>query len=418
VDRPSRVQRSRVVESATDAVRRGALNAVEVMHALQSGDAGIAALIRARARLPQMPDLSETSINLTQFAQPPSQKQRATISELTRVLAEDGDFTPVDCFAVSAKNGTWSFLIRRLNAAWARRCERLTAPIKAILPEGTDTAASFHVMPGALVAAMFPYDYSPSKDSVEYVRLYGTGQIVVKAMVSYADATGVAALNAAWDAVCEAVVLPIIDKSASGIEGILGYLDELITDISLQCSWDGDEPIITQEMIDHLSEEAGLDPDDPDTYSGFAQYCRHSRLKAKRIVWDARSPEMRAWLQSNGHTDVGRVSKGLLALAEYANARTPLIKDGLEFDYSDEGYCCAFLQPLGTGLDDFFEGQMSCQLSEIQEGEIGIGRKGSKGPALRDVLDRAVVDAALVSAAISLINAASCPQVPQPPSAC
>lgn len=407
---PTPAQRGRLARRVADAVRRGSLRPREAIRALQGGDAGMAALLHRAVRLPQRPFLPAAALPLQAFDHAPGEHVRAPLADLMRVLASDGDLTPQDCRAIAAASGTFGNLVRRVNNAWNRRCARLTAPIKALLPEGTPLHSSYLVMPGALLAVLqpgvythLPYETCREADQPPDAHVVATGVLIVQSPVSYADPEGRAALHAAWDAVCSAVRSPFMESAENGLGMLVGYAEELLRDAALGCDWNGDEPVLTEELLVELGHEIGIDGEDPDMRDGLRSFLCYTRATAKAPRWKMQSPALLAWLESNTNTPLGQSVRTLLSLAKYAKRGPRIDRQSVAYEYSDEGLLPVCLLPTDTGLDGYFQYVIDQNFQNCAEAEVSVIRDPSTQASLGDVLDRLVIDAALVAAAASVL---------------
>jgi len=329
-----------------------------------------------------------------------------------RVLASDGDLTPEDCRAIAAASGTFGNLVRRVNNAWNRRCARLTAPIKALLPEGTSLHSSYVVMPGALLAVLqpgvytqLPYETCREADQPPDAHAFASGGLIVQSPVSYADPEGCAALHAAWDALSDAVSSPLMESAENGLGLLIGYADELLRDAALGCEWIGGQPVLTEDMLTELGHEIGIDADDPDMRDGLRKFLCYTRATATAPRWKAHSLAMRSWLQNAANSRLGQSVRTILTLAKYAKRVTRLDPKSIAHEYSDEGLLPVCLLPTDTGLNGYFDYVIDQNYQNSSEAEVTVIRNRSTLASLGDVLDRLVIDAALVAAAASVLSA-------------
>jgi hypothetical protein len=409
---PSPAQRGRVALQAIQALREGRLSARELTHALGQGDGGIAAMLHRRGTVWQRPVLSPETICLKAFEQAPGEHVREPLAELMRVLAADGDLTADDCRAITDPAGTFGILVRRINNAWNRRCERLTAPIRALLPPDVHLHPSYLVMPGALLAALQPgvfthppYDSRRNGDEPPDVQVCATGRLIVPDPSSHEDPEARAALHAAWNALAQAIDSPFMESADNGLSSLVGYADELLNDAALGCEWNGDDAVISDGVLQELSDEIGIDGSDPEMRDGMRAFLRFSRKAAKAPRLAHRSAAMRAWCAKSSESPIGRTVTILLALAKLATRGPRVNREAVQRDYSDEGLLPVCLLPQGTGLDGYFDYCIDQNFQHCGEAEVALTRSEDSGVPLGQLMDRTILDAALVAAAASVVAA-------------
>lgn len=418
---PTPAQRGRVALQAIRAVKRGTLAASEALRAARDGDAGLAALLGRHANTPQRPELRPESFALQAFDRAPGRHVRQPLADLMRVLAQDGDLTTEDSHAIAGPAGTFGTLVRRVNAAWNRRCDRLTAPVRALLPADVPLRSSYLVMPGALMAVLQPgiYTHQPYEsireaDEPPDAQVFATGQLVVTEPASHKEPEARAALAAAWNALSAAIDSPFMESAQNGLATLVGYADELLSDAALGVEWQDDEPLISDRQLQELADEIGLDASSPDRLMEMRDYLRYAKATAKAPRWKPRSVAMRSWLSSNDGTPVGQAVTVLRKLTALAARGPHPDRDAITREYSDEGLLPVCVLPIDTGLDGYFEFVIDQNFQNCGEAEVQIILDKGKGASLGDLLDRLVLDAAIVAAAASVVAHATPRPDPEP----
>lgn len=405
---PTAHLRGRAALQAVEALRTGRLRPATVQRALAAGDAGMARLFMRRHRLPPRARIARGAIALQGHDRRLSPNVRDGLADLIRVFAADGDLSLQDCRDIAGNDGCNSLLLRRLASAWARRCDRVSAPVRACLPTDSSGRGAFFVMPMALLVALGSDYYARIYDEAEVdgrplacVGVNSDRDVVTSRWNHVGDRV---AVRAAWNAVLGTLQAPLMESADAGLSTLIGYPEELLRDMALTCRWDGDQPRIDDAMIEELGEEIGLDATQARDREGVVDYLRFVRENDRAQHWTIRHADFQAWRRERLDTPAATVVERLLALHDLARAFRKRSTPAVTWDFSEEGLMPVCLRPVGIGIDGYVDQVLQDTWGHQSDGEA-VAYCDAGGPAaMGRALDRIVFDAALASAAARIVE--------------
>lgn len=418
---PTPEERTRAARALAARVRTGQITPKQVTRAVAGGDLGVAQLLSQLACQVPRPRLAPDALALPGAEPHLSRAVREALAELTRTLATDGDLNHRALATISAPGVSLTTVIHTLLKAWANRCARIDAPIRAVLPRGEIRhLRHFGVLPGVLfhllVIASGRYTGARDADDEEPIPdvvVTAADEMILRAPLPSTDREAQAAQVAVWNAVAGAVFLPLMECASAVLEVRTGYYLEMLRDAALASADANTAAEVSEDVFTALDDQIGIDVSSDEMRQNIFTFFQFLRAEHEGPHWKAQHPACRRWLANPRNARAATAFKRALALAKLAR-RAPALNDD-DYDLSEESDALppmAYLLPRDIGLEGYFAEILNEEAMQVGISDLLIRRKPSSQVSLGALLDRAITDAAITNAVTGVFNS-----IPEPASA-
>ncbi|WNL48498.1 hypothetical protein RKE25_22470 (plasmid) [Dyella sp. BiH032] len=397
--------RATAARTVIKALRAGVVEPGDVDRALRQRGNRVFALMAKHAKLPDLPALPRKSLKATKEIRVLSQHVVDGLAHWLRAFHASGDLT-ADEVTEAVESGADMDLATCAMRGWTRFFDRTCD--EAAIPHPKNVYSCYDVLPAPLhrVFACLKDSYSIDGAFSNSDGDVGDGIVVVMNDTPFVGFPTnparhpalYAEVNRLWDVISAGGHGLTMMESKYAANYVLGSMDEGLSDLEQNVTWEGNEPSYDADALDCLTDcwgWGGPDDIDPDNLREILKF----RRAARRATDDADIGKSKP-LPKRG--PAARLLKGLNAVATAVHATERARVDRVIRDHSDGMAFYASVTPTHSALDDLYEQAMQGHGEDAHA--VHLAPKDMKKPSeLLAVAKAAIISASAAIAAISYL---------------